>query len=138
MVLKQLLSQPVIEISQVLFVISTLFFCCSLCVVLLDWFNHHGHMCLVFEKMGLSVFDFMVRTCLSCKLRNNSFFPWSIKCGLNKSTSLATQRQEERTIFLSHSTLVKRPAVLQCIVHELLLVIFQSLGSILAFCLFKF
>lgn len=32
----------------------------SLCVVLLDWFNHHGHMCLVFEKMGLSVFDFMV------------------------------------------------------------------------------
>ena len=28
--------------------------------MLLDWFNHHGHMCLVFEKMGLSVFDFMV------------------------------------------------------------------------------
>lgn len=32
----------------------------SLCIALLDWFNHHGHMCLVFEKMGLSVFDFMV------------------------------------------------------------------------------
>ncbi|EDO33758.1 predicted protein [Nematostella vectensis] len=31
----------------------------SLCIKMLDWFNHHGHMCLVFEKMGLSVFDFM-------------------------------------------------------------------------------
>ena len=29
-------------------------------MTLLDWFNHYGHMCLVFEKMGLSVFDFMV------------------------------------------------------------------------------
>lgn len=40
------------------FIVVIVFF--SLCVTLLDWFNHYGHMCLVFEKMGLSVFDFMV------------------------------------------------------------------------------
>ena len=67
------------EVSQVLFVILIFdIFCCSLCVVLLDWFNHHGHMCLVFEKMGLSVFDFMVRTCFSCTCRlGNSPSPFS-------------------------------------------------------------
>ncbi|KAK3699575.1 hypothetical protein QZH41_014276, partial [Actinostola sp. cb2023] len=31
----------------------------SLCIKMLEWFNYHGHMCIVFEKMGLSVFDFM-------------------------------------------------------------------------------
>lgn len=28
---------------------------------MLDWFNYYGHMCLTFEMLGLSVFDFMVR-----------------------------------------------------------------------------
>ena len=32
----------------------------SLCVKMLDWFNYYGHMCLTFEMLGLSVFDFMV------------------------------------------------------------------------------
>lgn len=30
-----------------------------LCVRMLDWFDYHGHMCLAFEMLGLSVFDFM-------------------------------------------------------------------------------
>ncbi|GAB6023898.1 hypothetical protein CHUAL_008633 [Chamberlinius hualienensis] len=30
-----------------------------LCVKMLDWFDYHGHMCLAFEMLGLSVFDFM-------------------------------------------------------------------------------
>ena len=29
------------------------------CVQLLDWFDYHGHMCLSFEMLGASVFDFM-------------------------------------------------------------------------------
>ena len=32
----------------------------SLCVKMLDWFNYYGHMCLTFEMLGRSVFDFMV------------------------------------------------------------------------------
>lgn len=32
-----------------------------LIIQLLDHFDYHGHMCLVFELLGLSVFDFMVR-----------------------------------------------------------------------------
>lgn len=34
----------------------------SLCVKMLDWFNYHGHMCIAFEMLGLSVFDFLVST----------------------------------------------------------------------------
>ena len=32
----------------------------SLCVKMLDWFDYHGHMCIAFEMLGLSVFDFLV------------------------------------------------------------------------------
>ncbi|XP_054265556.1 dual specificity protein kinase CLK2 isoform X2 [Macrosteles quadrilineatus] len=30
-----------------------------LCVKMLDWFDYHGHMCIAFEMLGLSVFDFL-------------------------------------------------------------------------------
>ncbi|CAH8617700.1 unnamed protein product [Schistosoma guineensis] len=30
-----------------------------LCVTLLDWFDYHGHICLAFDILGLSVFDFL-------------------------------------------------------------------------------
>jgi len=30
-----------------------------LCVRMLDWFDYHGHMCLAFEMLGPSVFDFL-------------------------------------------------------------------------------
>ena len=33
----------------------------SLCVRMLDWFDFHGHICLTFDMLGLSVFDFLVR-----------------------------------------------------------------------------
>lgn len=46
----------------------------SLCVTLLDWFNHYGHMCLVFEKMGLSVFDFMVSDLIALFILLIAFF----------------------------------------------------------------
>ncbi|KAJ8921798.1 hypothetical protein NQ315_008427 [Exocentrus adspersus] len=32
--------------------------CAHLCVKMLDWFDYHGHMCIAFEMLGLSVFDF--------------------------------------------------------------------------------
>lgn len=27
---------------------------------MLDWFEYHGHMCIAFEMLGQSVFDFLV------------------------------------------------------------------------------
>uniref|UniRef100_A0A1S4JNX2 dual-specificity kinase n=1 Tax=Culex quinquefasciatus TaxID=7176 RepID=A0A1S4JNX2_CULQU len=38
-----------------------------LCVKMLDWFDYHGHMCIAFEMLGLSVFDF---------LRENNYEPY--------------------------------------------------------------
>ena len=32
----------------------------SLCGKMIGWFNYYGHMCLIFELLGLSVFDFLV------------------------------------------------------------------------------
>ena len=31
-----------------------------LCVQMLNWFDYHGHICLTFDLLGLSVFDFLV------------------------------------------------------------------------------
>jgi dual specificity protein kinase CLK2/3 len=55
-----------------------LFFFClffSLCVKMIDWFDFHGHMCLGFEMLGLSVFDFLVSLFFFClQLSFKSFF----------------------------------------------------------------
>ncbi|XP_055959107.1 probable serine/threonine-protein kinase dyrk1 isoform X1 [Patella vulgata] len=40
-----------------------------LCVKMFDWFDYHGHMCIVFEMLGLSVFDF---------LKENHYIPYSL------------------------------------------------------------
>ena len=40
------------------------------CVQLLDWFDFHGHMCLAFEMLGSSVFDF---------LKDNNYEPYPIE-----------------------------------------------------------
>ncbi|XP_068592694.1 dual specificity protein kinase CLK4-like isoform X2 [Cebidichthys violaceus] len=40
------------------------------CVRMLDWFDHEGHMCIVFELLGLSTFDF---------LRLNNFLPFGVE-----------------------------------------------------------
>uniref|UniRef100_A0A673JM22 dual-specificity kinase n=1 Tax=Sinocyclocheilus rhinocerous TaxID=307959 RepID=A0A673JM22_9TELE len=41
----------------------------NLCVQMLDWFDYHGHMCISFELLALSTFDFM---------KENSYLPYSI------------------------------------------------------------
>uniref|UniRef100_A0A8C7XF97 dual-specificity kinase n=1 Tax=Oryzias sinensis TaxID=183150 RepID=A0A8C7XF97_9TELE len=40
-----------------------------LCVQMYDWFDYHGHMCLSFELLALSTFDF---------LKENNYLPYSI------------------------------------------------------------
>ncbi|KAF5270381.1 hypothetical protein FQR65_LT05569 [Abscondita terminalis] len=41
-----------------------------LCVRMLDWFDYHGHMCIAFEMLGLSVFDF---------LKDNNYYPYPLE-----------------------------------------------------------
>ncbi|CAG9854197.1 unnamed protein product [Phyllotreta striolata] len=43
--------------------------CVNLCVKMLDWFDYHGHMCIAFEMLGLSVFDF---------LKDNNYQPYPL------------------------------------------------------------
>ncbi|KAI9528629.1 Dual specificity protein kinase clk4 [Dissostichus eleginoides] len=40
------------------------------CVRMLDWFEHEGHVCIVFELLGLSTFEF---------LRQNHFLPFNVE-----------------------------------------------------------
>ncbi|XP_072251955.1 dual specificity protein kinase CLK4-like isoform X2 [Leuresthes tenuis] len=40
------------------------------CVRMLDWFDYHGHICITFELLGLSTYDF---------LKENNFQPFSIE-----------------------------------------------------------
>ncbi|XP_055872073.1 uncharacterized protein LOC106079366 isoform X7 [Biomphalaria glabrata] len=41
-----------------------------LCVQMLDWFDFHGHMCIGFDMLGLSVFDF---------LKENNYVPYTLE-----------------------------------------------------------
>ena len=40
------------------------------CVHMLDWFDYHGHMCIAFEMLGSSVFDF---------LKDNNYVPYPLE-----------------------------------------------------------
>ncbi|XP_037078790.1 dual specificity protein kinase CLK2-like [Pollicipes pollicipes] len=42
----------------------------NLCVQMLDWFDYHGHICIAFEMLGLSVFDF---------LKDNNYQPYPLE-----------------------------------------------------------
>ncbi|XP_028154272.1 dual specificity protein kinase CLK2-like isoform X2 [Diabrotica virgifera virgifera] len=44
--------------------------CVNLCVKMLDWFDYYGHMCITFEMLGLSVFDF---------LKDNNYQPYPLE-----------------------------------------------------------
>uniref|UniRef100_A0A8C4KU87 dual-specificity kinase n=1 Tax=Equus asinus asinus TaxID=83772 RepID=A0A8C4KU87_EQUAS len=39
------------------------------CVQMLEWFEHHGHICIVFELLGLSTYDF---------IKENGFVPFRL------------------------------------------------------------
>ncbi|XP_075219805.1 dual specificity protein kinase CLK2-like isoform X2 [Lycorma delicatula] len=50
-----------------------------LCVKMLDWFDYHGHMCIAFEMLGLSVFDFL----------DNNYQPYTLEQVRHMSYQLA-------------------------------------------------
>ncbi|XP_043924892.1 dual specificity protein kinase CLK4-like isoform X2 [Protopterus annectens] len=41
----------------------------KLCVHMVEWFDHHGHVCIVFELLGLSTYDF---------IKENNFMPLNL------------------------------------------------------------
>lgn len=49
--------------------IKYLFIMLSKCIHLMEWFDYHNHICMVFELLGQSVFDF---------LKSNDFRPFPL------------------------------------------------------------
>ncbi|TRY90077.1 hypothetical protein DNTS_031584 [Danionella cerebrum] len=49
--------------------LSDFFLIFSACVRMYDWFDHHGHICIAFELLGLSTYDF---------LKENNFQPFHV------------------------------------------------------------
>lgn len=61
------LSKIILDTISHCYILSFVFF--SLCVALLDSFDYYGHMCIAFDMLGLSVFDF---------LKENNYIPYPI------------------------------------------------------------
>jgi CDC-like kinase len=68
----------------------------NLCVRMFDWFNYHGHVCIVFEMLGISVFDF---------LKENSFQPYTIDQVRHISYQLCTAVKFLHENHLTHTDL---------------------------------
>ena len=73
---------------QIVHLIEMFNFIFSLCGKMLSWFNYWGHMCLLFELLGLSVFDFLVKTFvlltyalsqLSIFQKENNYHPYPLE-----------------------------------------------------------
>ncbi|XP_041808785.1 dual specificity protein kinase CLK4-like [Chelmon rostratus] len=75
------------------------------CVRMLDWFEHEGHICIVFELLGPSTFEF---------LRQNKFLPFSVEqirhmafqifravCFLHRNKLTHTDLKPENILFVS-------------------------------------
>ena len=48
-------------------------FVCSHCVHILDWFDFDGHICIVFDKLGHSVYEFLVLIFVLCLIKLGIF-----------------------------------------------------------------
>ncbi|UJR13268.1 hypothetical protein I4U23_000288 [Adineta vaga] len=68
----------------------------NLCVTLLDSFDYHGHMCIAFDMLGLSVFDF---------LKDNNYIPYPIDQVRHISYQLCLSVKFLHDIALTHTDL---------------------------------
>ncbi|CAF1397505.1 unnamed protein product [Adineta ricciae] len=68
----------------------------NLCVTLLDSFDYHGHMCIAFDMLGLSVFDF---------LKDNNYIPYPIDQVRHISYQLCLAVKFLHEIALTHTDL---------------------------------
>ena len=65
---------------------------------MLDWFDYHGHMCIAFEMLGLSVFDFLV----SFLFLTFSAFKW-FEWFSNEIPSILTNEQQKDNNYQPYS-----------------------------------
>ncbi|CAF0990092.1 unnamed protein product [Rotaria magnacalcarata] len=70
--------------------------CVNLCVSLLDSFDYYGHMCIAFDMLGLSVFDF---------LKENNYIPYPIDQVRHISYQLCLAVKFLHDISLTHTDL---------------------------------
>lgn len=68
----------------------------KLCIELLSTFNHHGHICLAFPKLGKSVFDFM---------KENLYQPYPLSQVQHIAYQLLTSVEFLHSIKLTHTDL---------------------------------
>lgn len=68
------------------------------CVNLLEWFDYRGHVCMAFEKLGLSLYDF---------LRRNGYSPFHVNLvsaaavqNLHASSCLTAQLQVHQRVWV--------------------------------------
>jgi len=54
---------------------------------MLDWFDYHGHMCIAFEMLGLSVFDFFGKTFKCCSSNKRRLRGCIFVCVLQKDNA---------------------------------------------------
>lgn len=79
----------------------------DLCVKLLDWFDYYGHICLTFDLLGLSVFDF---------LKENGYHPYPLDHVRKISYQLIKSVKYLHSMRLTHTDL--KPENVLFINHE--------------------
>ncbi|XP_039682321.1 dual specificity protein kinase CLK4-like isoform X3 [Perca fluviatilis] len=88
------------------------------CVKMLDWFEHDGHICIVFELLGLSTFEF---------LRQNKFLPFNVEqirqmafqifravCFLHRNKLTHTDLKPENILFVCSDYDLEYNNVMEC------------------------
>ncbi|KFB36427.1 AGAP013457-PA-like protein [Anopheles sinensis] len=67
-----------------------------LCIQMLDWFDYHGHICIAFEMLGLSVYDF---------LKDNKYEPFPMEHVRHMAYQLCFAVNFLHSIKLTHTDL---------------------------------
>ncbi|XP_050069429.1 dual specificity protein kinase CLK2-like isoform X3 [Anopheles maculipalpis] len=67
-----------------------------LCILMLDWFDYHGHICIAFEMLGQSVYDFM---------KDNKYQPFPMEQVRHMSYQLCFAVNFLHSVKLTHTDL---------------------------------
>uniref|UniRef100_A0A665TIG2 dual-specificity kinase n=1 Tax=Echeneis naucrates TaxID=173247 RepID=A0A665TIG2_ECHNA len=69
------------------------------CVRMLDWFEHEGHICIVFELLGVSTFEFLPFSVE--QIRQMAFQIFRAVCFLHRNKLTHTDLKPENILFVS-------------------------------------
>ncbi|KAM8741758.1 dual specificity protein kinase CLK4-like isoform 1-T2 [Acanthopagrus schlegelii] len=75
------------------------------CVRMLDWFEHGGHVCIVFELLGISTFEFLLQNDFLSfsveQIRHMAFQIFRAVCFLHRNKLTHTDLKPENILFVS-------------------------------------